>query len=194
MKITDLTNSQLVVLALARLGGGARAVDTEDIAIEAYAIAPKQFGWRKYPERIHLETVRIALKDALRIPPPLVQGGSKNGWMLTSDGMEWSMGLLGQEVAIDRSKRQSVIAAVEAERERLKTTNAYKLYIEQRIDTISIMDLFEFARINEYFPERARRERRQALENVVQGDEELTGLWQVLKDRFNKELRANEDQ
>ena len=58
---------------------------------------------------------------------------------------------------------------------------------------ITLNDLYEFVRINEYFPDRKRRERFTVIENATLGDPELQPLWVFLKDKFQKEIISDED-
>lgn len=81
----------VVVLALAELGGAERWVDTEDIAVRARALAPSAFSWRKYPDQIDLDGVRVALHDAAKARyGGLVRGSVRSGWSLTPAGVEWA--------------------------------------------------------------------------------------------------------
>ena len=63
MLVDGLTNAELVVIAVAMLGGHSRYVDREDIAIAVNGIVTGRFNWRKYPERIDLNVVADALRD-----------------------------------------------------------------------------------------------------------------------------------
>lgn len=81
----------VVVLALASLGGAERWVDTEDVAVRARELAPAAFSWRKYPEQIDLDGVRVALYDAAKESyGHLVEGSVRSGWSLTPAGVEWA--------------------------------------------------------------------------------------------------------
>ena len=51
------SQAEMVTLAVYRLGGAQRAVDTEDVAVEAHKLAPGRFSWRKYPDQINLELI-----------------------------------------------------------------------------------------------------------------------------------------
>lgn len=80
----------VVVLALADLDGAERWVDTEDIAVRARELAPGAFSWRKYPEQIDLDGVRVALHDAAKERyGRLVEGSVRAGWSLTPAGVQW---------------------------------------------------------------------------------------------------------
>lgn len=86
----SLRKPHVVVLALADLGGARRWIDTEDIAIRARELAPQAFSWRKYPDQIDLDGVRVALHDAAKATyGGLVEGSVRTGWSLTQAGVEW---------------------------------------------------------------------------------------------------------
>jgi hypothetical protein len=194
MKLSELSNAQLAVIAVARLGGETWAVDTEDIAVELGKFAQKRFCWRKYPEYLDLHVVRVALADAKRVDPPLLTGGIKDGWMLSLDGFQWVTKVevedLGEE---EGNKRRSVFAVQESERARLRRTTAYSKYYAGGQDNLSVNDLFEFMRINEYFPDKQRRERYNAIQNAVLDDADLSPVWDFLKQRFHAEVREYEE-
>ena len=121
-----LSNAEAVILSLFDLGADQVAIDTEDIAVLAAKIAPGQFQWRKYPEYIDLETVRLALKDAKS--RGLVAGSMKNGWVLTPTALQWAKGPAGAEskgkARVDRGneKRRAFEAA------RIKNLPAFEKY------------------------------------------------------------------
>lgn len=90
----DLTASlrqyHVVTAALHQLGGGSRAVDTEDVAVRSFQLAPQLFCWQKYPEHINLELVRVALSDAKKPKNGgLTSGSGRTGWRLTQRGLAW---------------------------------------------------------------------------------------------------------
>lgn len=81
--------AEIVALALWQLGGGQHPTDTEDVAVKANEIAPGVFSWRKYPEQINLELIRVYLSDA-KLKAGLVTGGHRQGWSLTTHGVSWA--------------------------------------------------------------------------------------------------------
>src|SRR4051794_5780323 len=83
------SQAELVTLAVYRLGGAQRAVDTEDIAVEANKLAPGRFSWRKYPDQINLELIRVHLSDAKKRNGMLI-GAGRTGWRLTQEGLNWA--------------------------------------------------------------------------------------------------------
>jgi hypothetical protein len=89
---SNLSNLDVVVLALFRLGGDKDAKDTEDIAFEVNRLAPGRFVWKKYPDQISLEHVRVFLSDAKKAKNGrLVSGDGTNGWQLTRAGLDLAM-------------------------------------------------------------------------------------------------------
>ncbi len=131
----------VVVLALAELGGAGRWVDTEDIAVRANQLAPGAFTWRKYPEQIDLDGVRVALHDAAKDRyGHLVEGSVRSGWSLTLAGVEW---VKTEGVAIRRhlTRRTGPVRRDEQrvetkkralERGRIRRLAAWRLWEERR--------------------------------------------------------------
>jgi hypothetical protein len=97
-----LTNIDVALYALLKLGGFEKRVHTEQIAFKAYQLDPARFGWRlkefrdkHFPDK---EPVRIALMDAAKEKyGALVDGRSgvessgkdADGWMFTPAGAKW---------------------------------------------------------------------------------------------------------
>jgi hypothetical protein len=56
-----------------------------------HELAPGRFSWRKYPEQINIELVRVYLscaKDSQH--GELLLGSGRTGWTLTKAGLEWA--------------------------------------------------------------------------------------------------------
>jgi hypothetical protein len=90
---SDLTvfggsQAEIVAVALHRLGGAQHPVDTEDVAVEAHRLAPGRFSWRKYPDQINLELIRVFLSDAKKVG--LVIGTGRAGWRMSQKGLQWA--------------------------------------------------------------------------------------------------------
>ena len=68
MQKVEFSKPELVTIAVALLGGDTMYVDREDVAIKVNDIAPGQFNWRKYPERIDLDAVGGQLRTAKKPP------------------------------------------------------------------------------------------------------------------------------
>ncbi len=81
---------EITVIAVADLGGAARSVDTEDVAIRCHEVAPSTFSWRKYQHQVNLEMVRVSLSDAKKEKNGrLLSGSGRTGWRLTKRGLDW---------------------------------------------------------------------------------------------------------
>jgi hypothetical protein len=192
-----LNNAQIVTLAVAQLGGEAKAVDMEDIAVAAYKIAPSRFCWRKYPDRIDLGLIRDALRDAKKKKNgALLQGDNKGGWMISAYGLQ-RISLLSLEPSYDTeafTRRNSTLAALHIERDRLMQSEACRKFQAGKAATISLTDFHRFVRINEYFPSHKRKERFTAIENVISEEENLKAVWSFLKSQFPNEFNPNDHQ
>lgn len=129
-----VTTLHVVVLAVNVLGGTSRAVDTEDVAVMANQLVPGMFAWRKYPEQINLELVRVTL-SAAKSPRygAMVSGSGREGWRLTSAGVSW-ISSRGEELVTsgliwDPTRRTAgSIDTVHKDRElgRLKASEAWR--------------------------------------------------------------------
>ncbi|MEN6480050.1 MAG: hypothetical protein ABFD20_10495 [Anaerolineales bacterium] len=187
-----LTNPQLVTVAVANLGGETETVDVEDIALEASRLAPERFCWRKYRDRVDLEAVRVALRDAKKeCHGAMLIGNSHVGWMLSPQGIRWIASGAGVEPdggTIARFRRGSIDASLSAEASRIRRTRAYVLHQAGRDGEISLDDVYELARLNEYFPPLARKRRLAILDNVAAEDEGIAELWILLQSIFRREL------
>src|SRR5260370_11593362 len=115
-----LTTAELVTWAVYQLGGDQRRIDTEDVAVKVFQLAPKRFGWRKYPAQINLELVRVYLSDAKKTEHgELLSGSGRTGWALTRKGLEWLASARGRLHSIQTQEpndRQSRAGSVDSSR------------------------------------------------------------------------------
>lgn len=188
MSDNELSNVQLVTLAVYYLGGETKAIDIEDIAVQASEISPEKFAWKKYPHLIDKSVVQFALKDA-SIPKkgqPLLSGSIKHGYLLTAAGLEWAKGYRGRKKTQSEKnfRNNSTSEKLILERARLETSLAFRKYLSGDLEGITESDVQDFTRVNEYFPEHARQRRRTIIDNAVQGNPELETFWQYLKQRY----------
>ena len=166
------------LLALYDLGGTRRAVDTEDVAMRAAEIAPRAFRWKKYPEQINLESVRLALKHNAEDTPSRVVGGILGGWQLTADGLKECERLRG----IDPGN-SPVVAQI-------RSSAAFRAWRERGPEAVSRALLLELLRTNDYFPESRRRQRAIALLNYAGSGEDLAAFFSSMTTRFPEDLRT----
>src|SRR5438270_6015939 len=89
--IAELSNPQVVTLAVYLAAGATKNVDTEHIAVQAHHLAPGRYRWKYYPEQIDIEKVAESLRDAQKARyGHLVQGARGSGWMLTRAGLDFA--------------------------------------------------------------------------------------------------------
>lgn len=142
----SLTNSpsqiEVVTLAVYLKGGAERAVDTEDVAVEANRLAPGRFAWRKYPDQINLELVRVYL-SAAKSPDRggMLIGSGRTGWRLTRRGLQWAEQAARKldHLRTSRTREQSRSGSIDEqrwrrERARIQSTSAWKLWTEGKRD------------------------------------------------------------
>jgi hypothetical protein len=152
-----LTQCEIVTLAVHLLGGDQHAVDTEDVAIKVHELAPGRFSWRKYPEQINLELVRVYLSDAKKPEKGgLLLGSGRTGWSLTKAGLNWAQEAAQQSAGQDltRSRAQSRAGSIDEnrwrrERSRIQLSPAWKLWVGQN-QKPSAREAAEVFRIDSY--------------------------------------------
>lgn len=175
----NVTAPELAAFALYVLGGGRTVVDTEDVALQVHEIAPGRFSWRKYPDRINLELVRVALSDARkRENGRLVTGTGRSGWSLTAAGQRWGEAnaphLLGQDLRKQRAERSAGSIDErrwQRERARMLTSAAWQQWREAT--AIGREAAHELFRIDRYANGRARELKVNRMREMFAGDTEL---------------------
>jgi len=171
----SLTNEQVVVLAVARLGGDSSLIDTEDVAVQADQIAPQRFRWRKYPQYINNELVHTALRDAKRLGG-LLRGSGSSGWQLTSGGMSLvhelgEKGLSGAEPRRRLDPKEKAWLA--RERVRLLSEDAFHKFREVGIAGVTRQEAERFFRLDDYVVGGVRQARLQRFLNLFSDDPDL---------------------
>ena len=136
MPTKELSNIDVALFALYRLGGAQHPIDTEDIAIECWTLAREKFSWKKYPQYPESEPARSALFDAAKPKyGKLARGRNKRtGWMLTVAGIDYVRARLtalellvsgGRKVVSQRREQDRYFANLERE-------PAYKKFLESK--------------------------------------------------------------
>ncbi len=168
----DLSNVDIVTLAVYLMGGMSSYVDTEDAAIKANEIAPGRFSWRKYPEQINIANVEKRLYDA-KIKTGYLLGSRKKGWILSEDGLRTAKEKIETLKIVDLSrapanKREMVWK--HREKERMFASTAYEKYTSGKIGEITIQEAEAFFRVNDYVTGIARKERLTRVQNTFGKD------------------------
>ena len=167
----SMSKPEIVAVALMRLGGASRSIDTEDIAVEADRIAPGVFAWKKYPENIDKELVRHSLRHA-RLEKGLVEGShDKGGWMLTPAGKALAEKVQGTELA---GAGQTVSdSALRQERERLLSSDGFVAFSRQATDPVTVDEADSFFRLSPYMNQEARMRKILRITNLFSEDPAL---------------------
>jgi hypothetical protein len=162
-------------------------VDTEDIAMSAHRLAPGAFRWRKFPDQINLELVRVALVDASRAKGGgYVQGSGRNGWVLTDTGVGWMARtgnrlraeLLGEGPQPTVNKPEPRPQA--NQRSRLVKSDVFVAWTAGvRISPAQAASVF---RADQYTPERTRMLKIRNLQAMFAGDPEIEQFLQEMGD------------
>ncbi len=152
----QLSSIETVVLAVGQLGGSGRSIDTEDVAVQCNELVPGMFAWRKYPQQINLELVRVALSDAKKEKNGgLLIGSGREGWRLSERGLSWfqQSGPEPRASAPDwtddrRSAGSIDVVRKEREKRRIVGTQAWAKW--SRRDSVTRLDAMQVFRIDEY--------------------------------------------
>lgn len=148
MTRTELTNVEIAVYALYRVGGAERRVHTEKVAHECYQLAPDRFSWTLYPEYPAMEPARSGLFDAQKPENgALVSGSHPKGWVLTPAGIDRMRTLLPELEKLAGGQVQEVSdrQKVHAYFRELEAHPAYQRYVsEKSCDRIKSYEFTDF--------------------------------------------------
>lgn len=177
------SDSEIAVMAIYQLGGMLHHIHLEDVAISAAELAPKSFRWKKYTEQIDKESVRMALKNELKNENGRIFGSIKNGWMLTPRGFSWCIANAGP---VNTSFMQSIREEIS----RVKKSKLVIKMLENKSIEVSLVDVNEFLRVDEYFSIRNKMERILLLRNISILDPNLEKIMDILLQRYPNELEV----
>jgi hypothetical protein len=189
--LTSPSQAKVVTLAVYSLGGAQRAIDTEDIAIEAHRLAPGRFSWKKYPHQINLELIRVFLSDAKK--NELVIGSGRTGWRLTQRGLKWAEQVSETvgEFSSARTRAQSRSGSIDEqrwrrERSRIVATRAWQLWTSGVRD-IPAAEAKQVFRIDSYARGELRETKITRLRAMFSDDRELAAFLDHLIEDLNRE-------
>jgi len=174
------SQTEVVTLAVFLLGGDQRAIDTEDIAVRAHQLAPGRFAWKKYPDQINLELVRVYLSDAKKPDKgEMLIGSGRTGWRLTQRGLKWAQNTAPKVKGLQtpRTRAQSRSGSIDEqrwrrERTRLQGTSAWQAWSKGHRD-IPFADAKEVFRIDSYAKGDLREAKLTRVTSLFSDDAEL---------------------
>ena len=179
------SNHELVTLAAYLLGGDAKLIDTEDVAVKVNEIAPGRFAWRKYPDQINKHTVQARLFDA-RSPKKgaYLIGSDRKGWMLTPNGLNFvtthaSKLKVANVSRVPRNKTE--LTRHRREREWMLTSPAYGKVKSGNNKAITVQEAEAFFRLDDYITGSARQEKIARIMNTFKNDTELGKAIMILR-------------
>jgi hypothetical protein len=178
-----ISKPDLVALAVSELGGAHDAIDTEDIAVRAHELSPVAFAWRRYPEHINLELVRVALVGATR--NGLVAGRGRGGWVLTDAGERWAksnreqlLATLGGASGAERPVRRTEDLHTERERVRVGRTEAHQKWSGGL--AVTAAEARAVFRVDQYTTETTRLTKIRSLRDLFHDDPDLGPFIQAM--------------
>lgn len=186
-------NHGIVTLAVFLLGGDSHPVDTEDIAVKANELAPGRFSWRKYPEQINLEYIRVYLSDAKKPGKGgYLLGSGTDGWTLTEAGLSFArtqlVGLAGAKL-----ERQPMSARDRqwhrAERARLVASDAHAKLASGDSKAVTRKEVEAFFRVDEYVVGKARQRKVERILTTFGDDPDLGTTVRELGRRIREDGR-----
>lgn len=173
------TQLDVVVLSVYLLGGEQKSIDTEDVATKCHELAPGMFSWRKYPDQINLELVRVVLSNAKKDEnKALLIGTGREGWRMSAKGLErmqvYSERFLESNVQWGSNTRKagSVDTRRKArEKNRLYASKAWNIW--ENGQPVSKHDALELFRIDEYSRGKMLEIKVVRLQSLLEGDVEV---------------------
>jgi hypothetical protein len=180
ISLTSPPQVEIVTLAVYLLGGDQRAIDTEDAAIEAHQLAPGRFAWRKHPEQVNLELVRVYLSDAKKPSKGgWLEGSGKEGWSLTPAGLRWAKAASRVLAGRDLKRRRQDLRSGSVderrwrrERARITSTPAWSRWTKDETDA-STREAADVFRIDSYADRRLRNLKVARIRAMFESDAEV---------------------
>lgn len=189
-----VSNTDVVLVVLALLGGGERAVDIEDVAEAAWKAVPARFSWPRHQQYPDLDAVDVTLRAAKK-NQGLVTGSKKAGWMLTVAGSahverceSTVHTYLEREGQAGRTSNRRERGGAESGAVRrlalLRRTEAVAKFNRGTLDDATVHDFLAFYDINQYMPVSKYETNRQRVVNLVRDEPELQLVADELHERF----------
>jgi hypothetical protein len=169
-----------VTLVVYLLGGESEYLDTEDIAIKANELGAGCFSWKKYPDQINIELVRVSLSNAKKQEyGSYIIGSTKTGWQLSQKGLNFCRKRLKDLEEIDISPQLSPepnareMVWQSREKSRMLTSPALAIFNSKGIDAVTEQEAEAFFRIDDYVTGTARTRKLSRIMDTFGNDSDL---------------------
>jgi len=195
-----VSNTDIVLIVLADLGGGERAIDIEDVAEAAWKVVPARFSWPRHQQYPDLDAVDVTLRAAKK-NEGLVTGAKKTGWMLTLAGSSHvercedrvrvyveRRGQAGRSA--NRRERGGADSSAVRRLTGLRASEAVAKHRRGALDQATVHDFLAFYEVNQYMPEAKYQINRQRVVNLVRDDAELGEVADRLHERFGTSYKT----
>ena len=173
-------NHELVTIALYILGGDAKSVDLEEIAMKVNQLAPGRFSWKRYPGQINIKNVDAFLWDAKKPKNgSYVINSKRDEWILTAAGLAFASKKASELEGVDLSRKALSTREknwIRRERERMLASEAYQKFSVGEGEKITEQEAQAFFRVDVYVTGTARSEKLLRASNVFGEDPELGPL------------------
>ena len=190
----SLANHEVLILAVYLLGGETQRIDTEDIAVKANELAPGRFAWKKYPEQINLELIRVYLSDAKKHEKGrYIVGSGNTGWMLSQQGLQFARAR-APRLGVEDLSRPAVDAKtqrwIRRERNRLLTDDAHQRFIRDGAESVTRQQAEAFFRLDAYVTGDARQTKLLRIVNAFGEDSDLGGTVRALASKLQEPING----
>lgn len=172
MKQSELSNADVVVYVIYKLGGVEKKIHTEHIAMECFKLAKERFCWRlpEYRNYPNKQYVREALKEAKYFKEGALvtgragveaAGREVDGWTLTPEGVKWIIKNCKRiekslKISAQLSKRPDIQRIIQ----KFKREECYQKYLRDR--SVKNINQYEFKDMlkcsPDAYPETIRKE------------------------------------
>jgi hypothetical protein len=197
---TSISNTDIVLVVLADLGGRDRPIDVEDIAEAAWQAVPRRFSWPRHQQYPDLDAVDVTLRAAKK-NEGLVTGSKREGWMLSATGVDLASTREGAVRAFvdrhgragrtdNRRERGGMESAAQRRLEQLRGSDAAQKHGAGLLPDITVYDFMAFFNVNQYMPDRKYTSNHQAVVNLVRDEPQLLATATYLHKTFAHDYKA----
>ena len=190
----DVTNADIFLWALNRLGGANKFIDVEDVYVEAFKLAPLRFAWRTKKDLPDLKKCAKALRDAeAREPTPVAKSSDRYKQQLTVSGQQWvtenTQRLTealesGADIPAPRQRpKESNTQRQERELARITASTAFQKASDGAASTITPREAESFFRLNDYIRGPARAAKIARVTHMFQDEPDVAPLIAVIREK-----------